>query len=157
MELEQIRNLISFTLMFNKQSGNRLNGSSIEYLLDKFRKFIGTDINKEQHKKSEELEYQLSLYLEKWKGIYNKDYKYTDEYFKFVNLFSYLHETQLRNDYDDVSPEQMIKNFNKYIGDSEKINNDMMYKGLLHPLLRDQFILPYIKHYERIIKILTIN
>lgn len=162
MEYNQIENLISFVFLFHPASnrGHELSLQSPDYVYDKYCTFINIPINK-KFKKSKRFNNFLNDYYKLWfkhKENYPQyliQYKYENE---IEEILQFLYETVYNRPkkYKYLSPYLMIDNFNKYIGDSNKINKNKDGYYTLHQIFRSDLLLQYVKKYERDIKLLTL-
>jgi hypothetical protein len=152
MELKQIENLIEFTLLFNKSCDNSVFASNYDYIIEKFNKFINVDVKDTIQPTSTKVEMLLINYTSRW-GVYESDND--AEKNKVVNILSYLLEINENNRTNKITPVKMYKLFEKYIGDPKNItNNDNDFR--LHVLLLRDTINPYIKRFNRQIKLLIL-
>lgn len=152
MKLNQIVNLIEFTLLFNKSCDNSVFTSNYDYIIEKFNTFINVDIKNTHYLKSKKLDDLLIEYTNIWGKLNSYD---SDEENKIINIILYLLEINVTIKPNKITPIKMHTLFNKYIGDSNNItkkNNDCR----LHFILLKNVITPYIERYDREIKLLTL-
>lgn len=137
MTINQIKNLVGFTILFNYDTSMLL--SSPDYILEKYNTFINLDINHTV---------EFSDKFEKFYYEYQSKWKYNDDKLKIIMYYLFR--------FNRYSPNISIifKRFKLIIGDYNNINNNTAHLSL-HILLRNKILEPYLeKNFnKRIIKI----
>jgi len=119
----KLKNLIYFTLNFHSQLDCELKNQSPEYIMEKWNKYIGFEI--QDNSKINGSQIIGKFYLDRWG---QSQYISYDE---FSTIYNYL-EPISNYDLSELRLEMIVDYFRKFVGDLEMINADI-YNNL-HPL-----------------------
>jgi len=159
MTTTQILNLFEFTALFLYSNSIRL--ESPDYIMEKFHKYIYftgepifKDINVNEIKKHDIRSHYYSTEYngqEAWSKVWCENENINSIFLYLENI---LYFTPGLNNILNITTQQLIDSFTKYIGDIENINKHRY--NFVHPLIKQKIYDTWIKKHERELKLIRI-
>ncbi|MCK9417015.1 hypothetical protein M0Q97_10185 [Candidatus Dojkabacteria bacterium] len=149
MTTTQILNLFEFTALFLYSNSIRL--ESPDYIMEKFHKYIYfTDDINEIKKHDIRSHYYSTKYngQEAWSKVWYENENINSIFLYLENILYFT--TGLNN----ITTQQLIDSFNKYVGDVENINKHRY--NFVHSLIKHKIYDAWIKKHERELKLIRI-
>ncbi len=124
MTRSQLNNLIGFTFNFHENMGNKVLDCDSSYLLEKWEKYIGVSTkNNISYDYFLENKTYFHLVIRRWFGKWDKNGKDWDNILPILNFINEINLLDPMGRFNNImTPDDLIKLFNKHIGDVNEIN-----------------------------------
>jgi len=155
MTLNQIKNLFGFSFLFLNESNGfyGIAQHSPDYIMEKYKTFINIPVKQWKNGYSNQFQIFLrDVYYRRWGS---NEVKLPDDTECVIQYLYVISRIWIKK--GAIKPNDMIKNFNIYVGNIDTICDSPLSVNTLHVIFRTNLLEKYIEKNARVIKLLTLE